>query len=1036
MSTDDFTYKAQDVNYLGFLEAQLRDMQGIHTLAYELIQNADDVPDSTTTHLTFDITDEALLVSNNGVFRDEDFTRLQSIASGGKREEVGTTGAFGLGFIAVYQVTDAPEIFSNGRHWRITPQAPAEQRIQERPAQTSGTLFRLPWAFDPASIVRRTLRQTAVQPSQLDEFAQQIATAIELGAVFLKQLQQLEVKRNGNLIQRIERENQDNQLIFRKSSQTPTSILPHGGRRSESPSLRKGLGEGKPTSTKYLLLTGDFATTANQLRDQYPWQIEAKRHSQVQLALPLNQAPGNGRLYATLPTETTTPLPLHINADFFPTTDRKRIHFDDGYQAEWNQAAITCAAQILATHFDELPSQLGHVHFWHLLQKTADCHQAAQQNELPAIFSTFWQTLTPLLSQKPIVYVASGKWQMASEVRLAGRKTAIDLLQALHIPSPHPDLLPHIALLRRAPIAVPDLSIADIAVALANMELKRGQLLRETSAYWQDLAAWQGLWQTIDSLLNYLPPRDREAALQRLRPLPLILSQNMSLEPLSHSYRGQAEARALFPQVAWAHDSIDSDSFPGRYLPKFGVRAAVEWLQERPLDQLEQEWRLGWLDVPRLWQWLERQQIEISDDPDLAQAIRQLPLCPVGGDLRPLAHLYLPGDFTDPLNLAGVIDVAALGGHRQLLRDLGARELNFDSYLHDHLPHALQQHPDIPSDARHRLLQLLAARLGKIQDDAALQNQLSQLPLIACFDGSFRPANQVYASREVLDILGDGTHIAEPVESQALAALHSWLGVRERPSAPDIVQALLTRPEGFNTPQTAISPNQNPSGLPQRMWQRLKELYDQGQVTAETLSPLQGQSVIPNRRQKLCRADQLFWVDQPDLAARFEGLADHLLLEADWVELTAVLGTRPLSQVVKLVLVGEETAVNDPATQAHIINRQPLIERLLQAEDLTAPDSFFDKLRVTQHPQPHIQYRLQIGTKWLTSNPEPITVKLLDEQLVLAEGVWSWTAVARELALAFKGNRAIGGLALGLKEVLMAVSFAEAQQILDELGVG
>jgi hypothetical protein len=42
MNNNQFTYKAQDVNYLGFLEAQLRDLQGIDTLAYELIQNADD----------------------------------------------------------------------------------------------------------------------------------------------------------------------------------------------------------------------------------------------------------------------------------------------------------------------------------------------------------------------------------------------------------------------------------------------------------------------------------------------------------------------------------------------------------------------------------------------------------------------------------------------------------------------------------------------------------------------------------------------------------------------------------------------------------------------------------------------------------------------------------------------------------------------------------------------------------------------------------------------------------------------------------
>ena len=55
--------------------------------------------------------------------------------------------------------------------------------------------------------------------------------------------------------------------------------------------------------------------------------------------------------------------------------------------------------------------------------------------------------------------------------------------------------------------------------------------------------------------------------------------------------------------------------------------------------------------------------------------------------------------------------------------------------------------------------------------------------------------------------------------------------------------------------------------------------------------------------QKLRRADQLFRVDQPDLAAQFTGLDEYLLPEADWVGLTAVLGTRPLSQAVALVLV-------------------------------------------------------------------------------------------------------------------------------------
>jgi hypothetical protein len=314
-----------------------------------------------------------------------------------------------------------------------------------------------------------------------------------------------------------------------------------------------------------------------------------------------------------------------------------------------------------------------------------------------------------------------------------------------------------------------------------------------------------------------------------------------------------------------------------------------------------------------------------------------------------------------------------------------------------------------------------------MRDDEALQAQLSQMPLIACLDGSFRPANEVYASREVMDLLGEGVHIAEPAESKAVAALQHWWGVRERPSGDDIVQALIT---------ISQKPTDEAQMIVTQAWHRLKELFDQGAITAETLQPLQDKPVIPNRREGLRRPNQLFLIDRPDLAAQFAGLDSYLLPEAEWAELTAVIGVQPLSQAVQLVLVDGETAVPDTVTQAQITDRRPLIERLLRAEGLPPKADLFDKLRVVQLPQPHIQYQLSVGAKKLTTNSEPVTVKLVGETLVLAQEDWSWTAVARELALALKGAGAIGGLALGLKEVLTASTFAEAKQVLDELGVG
>src|SRR5262249_55792888 len=145
------TTLSRGIDYLGDLGAKLRDLQGDRTLAYELIQNADDAP--TATFISFDITPEALVVDNDSAFSDCvsveqpecpwkdapehgyrcDFHRIRNIASGDKRTEPGTTGAFGIGFITVYQVTDAPEIISAGRHWKLHEERPQDHRIEVCP---------------------------------------------------------------------------------------------------------------------------------------------------------------------------------------------------------------------------------------------------------------------------------------------------------------------------------------------------------------------------------------------------------------------------------------------------------------------------------------------------------------------------------------------------------------------------------------------------------------------------------------------------------------------------------------------------------------------------------------------------------------------------------------------------------------------------------------------------------------------------------------------------------------------------------------
>lgn len=193
---------SRGIDYLGDLGAKLRDLQGDRTLAYELIQNADDAP--TATSMGFDVDAYALVVENDGIFSDCgrveetqcpwkdsrghrcDFHRIRNIASGDKRAEPNTTGTFGIGFITVYQVTDSPEIISGGRHWKLYEERPEDQRIEVCPgccecqsANLPGTRLVLPWARASSSL-RRKLQLEPVSEQRPARILEQLVQSLSL----------------------------------------------------------------------------------------------------------------------------------------------------------------------------------------------------------------------------------------------------------------------------------------------------------------------------------------------------------------------------------------------------------------------------------------------------------------------------------------------------------------------------------------------------------------------------------------------------------------------------------------------------------------------------------------------------------------------------------------------------------------------------------------------------------------------------------------------------------------------------------------
>lgn len=86
MTAEEPRYLSQGVDYLGFLEAKLRDLRGIATLACDLIQNADDVKDEQgqpgASRIIFDVPEAALIVEN-----DSDQTIIWRIFRGSFEDE-------------------------------------------------------------------------------------------------------------------------------------------------------------------------------------------------------------------------------------------------------------------------------------------------------------------------------------------------------------------------------------------------------------------------------------------------------------------------------------------------------------------------------------------------------------------------------------------------------------------------------------------------------------------------------------------------------------------------------------------------------------------------------------------------------------------------------------------------------------------------------------------------------------------------------------------------------------------------------------
>ena len=772
------TYLAQGISYPGFLSKQLGDLRGITSLAHELIQNADDAKDDdgnlAATQISFDFRDDALIVSNNAVFREIDFERIQDVASGTKRYESGarTTGAFGVGFISVYQITDEPEIRSAGRRWTLRPDQTENQRIQELEdpsiTEDKGTVIKLPWAFEDSE-VRSKLKVSPVKRGSIDSLLVELKESLPKAILFLKKLDTIELRRNGKPVSRVEKP------------------MVEGSER---------LIECDGSSRVWRVLQGSFDDSAPGLRRRFASQIENSRSCHVRVAIP-DSPLCSGLLYATLPTKHSTGLPFHIDADFFPTSDRNSIAFEDvhDHRSEWNRAAIMAVSSVVSDNLIPLRDMFkGNAKaFWSLLGRLHHTHEA-QSNEREPL-GAIWETLLPSLKNSPIVHTESRKWLNPVDVLITTGETeraGLPAFGALGIEMVHQDLMSYRNILTSTSngVGVQTLSVEDIYKALDSMGMV-GQVLNDRPLR-DDLL--KSLWTGIQGLLgNTHSTSAKQQAHELLRKCALAPSIDGRLWPCGYVYRANDATRRIFANLV-ADDvsflAVERIPLLERVCPQFTVNEAIEELGRQDSLNIQSSWQSGKFRPRDLLRWFDDEKSSLTGD--LRERLAQLPIFPSAGKLRPLANLYLPGGFDDPIGVAVLVDMEQLKGLSDFLESLGAKKLDFQDYAISYIPDAFADDSAVSLENKRGLLKILETRIGEIRANKSLWNKLANAKIVECVDGGFKQPRAVYfRNHDVSAVSGNQASYASlPEESESRCDLYRWLGVQDHPRPEDVLQRI------------------------------------------------------------------------------------------------------------------------------------------------------------------------------------------------------------------------------------------------------
>ena len=804
-------------NFLGVIDAFLTSLRGFGVMALELIQNADDAG---ATEIELDINETALVVRNNSTFvgcsdikSDEECNRdgeakgricdwhsFRDIASGAKTErDSAVIGRFGLGFTAVYQITDNPIVESSGISLRIEP----DKRLGFWDSVTNvpDTKFTLPWAIDPKSPVRIKLRSVpGLKAGDLDGIHSEILKTSTESLIFLRNLRKISVLRNG------------------KNARTFVMTVEDGVNRRSIKQLPVG------TTQTFFYAASQDSENLRQLEEEFPQEIGSQgRRRTTEIAVPIEfDQSYRGLVYAYLPTQRRTFMPLNINADFFPKHDRKDIILESERNldphSQWNSALIYNAATLIGENLLPLYEVLGYKRFWSLIHSIHTVYEdsSGYAGRIHPIFASFWNRFAIKAQYIPIIPLEARESVsvLPSQARLLlekdniKQKRSASVQLGLNVVSS--TLLKQYKVLEE--LGIENLSFEDIVSGLKQTPWT----MEVTIPADQTQELIQSRYLPLYSLIDEYIPRDSlglidKPLLAEYRKFNLYLTYGFELSSAEKLFYSDRETvvdlvRPNFEQFEFVNSALKDFPKVKNACTLLSAEVFINFIADQLTNVRESFTPHSYSQIASILVELTRQ-TQMSDD--LIKVARELEIWPTrDANYASAASSLIPGDFIDSLGLASLIDASKLtSNHLEFLKDkLKVEMLSFDSYIRNVLPsHFVEKHNSIEPESYKKLLQELSKHLHSFEKDKYL-DVFSEIRFIKSKSGDFEiPSQMVLVNARMLDQLGedfpywaDQTYLPD---SKSIFTLLDLIGVRKKPSAMQLVNLIAQLTEELPNPE-------------------------------------------------------------------------------------------------------------------------------------------------------------------------------------------------------------------------------------------